>query len=202
MLSMMTPVRSFSRTICPAASIPLRRGIPISMITTLGCNSLASRTASRPSAASPTTCMSEMRSSRSFNPVRTIPVSSAIRMLITRDLRHGRLRQAKFDTRSAAGERHHSYTSTQFLHSLFHADHTQASPLHDTFIETPPVVRDCANHPSVPAIQIDLYIVRSRVTRRVGQRLLDDAIHAGPVGVGQRIHRRIDIGVNFHTAGT
>ena len=83
-LRMMTPVRGFAFVICDAASIPLSRGMAMSISTTCGCNSPARRTASRPSSASAAISMPGSRSSRKRTPLRTMPWSSATSTRIMR----------------------------------------------------------------------------------------------------------------------
>src|SRR5262249_24724177 len=87
-----TSVSGSSRRITCVAVIPSIAGMSRSMSTTSGCDSCATRTASAPSWASPTTSNSGSSVRNVRSPCRTTAWSSAMRMrmAIALDLRHAR----------------------------------------------------------------------------------------------------------------
>jgi hypothetical protein len=79
---MITGIPGSSPVMVRQASVPLPFGILMSITTTSGRRMRASRTASSPDSASPTTVNPSCRSSRAPSPMRTTSCSSAMRMRI------------------------------------------------------------------------------------------------------------------------
>jgi hypothetical protein len=76
-MTIRTPARSSSAAMARVASRPSTPGMRMSISTTSGRSALARRSASSPSAASPTTSIPSWASSRARNPARTSAWSSA-----------------------------------------------------------------------------------------------------------------------------
>src|SRR3954451_2934168 len=120
--------------------MPLSNGIAISMMTTSGFTVSASRTASRPSAASPTTSIPCCRSSRNRTPLRTTPWSSASRIrtaIVGRLLIDGDLREYG---RALLRLRSELEFPTEFHDALLHTDESEAPAAHRCGIEPHAVV--------------------------------------------------------------
>src|SRR5581483_7849437 len=182
MLSITTAVRGLAARIRRVASMPLRFGMPISITTTSGDCSSASRMLSRPSAASATTAMSGCFSSSARKPSRTTVWSSAnkMRMGITSVFR-GDFGNRQFggDQSSLSEAGVDAQVSAQTADSLFHAEQTHAA--HQGRIEADAVIAHGEQHAAVFALDDHFDGSGVSVPRRVVQSFLHQAIHAGLV---------------------
>src|SRR3954447_11430181 len=180
--------RRGQETISRTAVTPSTWGIRTSIRTTSGSSSLARLTASRPSAASPTTVMSSSAESRARRPLRTRTSSSASRTRITR------LPPSPPEDRSdpeAAVDRAGLQPAALQPRALPHVD--QPSTWH-RLAELAALVGDVEDDLAVGTGDLDANPARGGVADGVGQRLLDDPVHRpGAAGrqfdaVGPQVH--------------
>src|SRR5436190_20976112 len=184
MLRMITPIFGSRLTICAVASMPLSSGMAISIITMSGFTASANRTASRPSAASPTTSMPCWRSSRNRTPLRTTPWSSAsrIRTVIVSRLLVDRNSREHCGALSAL--RRQLQFPAELHHALLHSDQPEAPPAHRCGLEAHSVVLHRDRELPLMNRHADVNRLGSRVPRAVRERFLHDAVDADPVAFG------------------
>src|SRR5579871_4432776 len=186
MLSITTAVRGLAARMRRVASMPLRLGMAMSMMTTSGVCSSARRILSRPSAASATTAMSGCFSSRARRPSRTTVWSSAsnMRMGIASvgygEFGHGQLGG---DHGSLAELRVNAHAAAKAANPLLHAEEAHAP--HESGIESHTIVAHRKKYATVLAGDRDLDGAGIAVPCRVVQSLLDEAVDASLVLVGK-----------------
>src|SRR5665811_268510 len=188
MLRITTPTREFAARMRRVASMPFILGIARSITTTSGASVSASRTLSRPSAASATTVMSVSRSSMARRPSRTTVWSSANKIrinvmsipLVQFGHRHHRVKQGPSPRLRTNRE-----ASSQTAHPLLHTQQAKASQ--ETRIETRPVVLHGHVHLLMFPSNRDFHRARLGMANRIVHRLLHQSVDARTVFVGQAI---------------
>src|SRR5262245_50313807 len=197
MLRTMTPGGRSSFCALAATSMPLNLGMPMSRMTMSGRSSSMSRTASSPSAASPTTERSAS-SIRLLSPRRTMPWSSASSTR-KRHLRYPRgHRQLDGEGRTVSRWAAHGHGAMELFDAFLDAPQTQTIGT-SRGIETDPIVGHRYVEPILVADDAHSDRPRLRVPDAIGEPLLDGSIDTGPVAVGERIDiaidRQVDVGV-------